>query len=621
MKKKSFKQRFQYWFDTRMSRGAIAMIKVLAWVTLAIVLLITAAILLFGFSEDGDFFTTFWDNMATVINAWMPYSSDGGPGYIILTAIVAIVGLMVTSVLIGLIGSAIEEKLTSLRKGNSVVLESGHIVILGFTPGEYELINQLILAAAGEPLCLVIAGDGERDEMEDLIHENVDIPRNVKIIYRSVDICDPVALKCCSITDAASLVVNVADDDVTIRSLLAVSQILRTQEEQNLNIVAAFNDENYKLPERMCKEFNIIQLNTKDIIARIIAHSSTQPGLSDAFTDVFNFEGSELYVADMPQATGLSFMQIAGRLVGGVPVGVYKDGVGRIGVDQDEILDEDEKIIFFAETKKSIHLESADKVSKEIDFSCFKPVEKESNINLGERIAIIGYNTSLDTVIVELPETIEEIIFADLSDETRSEVQQALNRRPDLNYSYYEEDIDSEEGLKQLIKKVNHIILLKKDDMDVAESDMDVMLKILKLREIRKNEQLSFNITAELQSESNRNLMVTGDPTDFIVASNISSMMIAQMVTSPELYGVFKELLSNEGTDLFLRSASQMGVINQELETAQLRKILLQNKYHLLGVMKNNPDYRETFINPDLHQKWMLDDDDCLILIGEQAEN
>ena len=96
----------------------------------------------------------------------MPSFEDGSPGYLILMSITAIAGLLFTSVLIGIITSAIEEKIDNLKRGNSFVLEKDHIVVLGFYPGEYTLINQLILAAGDEPACIVIAEDMEREEME-----------------------------------------------------------------------------------------------------------------------------------------------------------------------------------------------------------------------------------------------------------------------------------------------------------------------------------------------------------------------------------------------------------------------------------------------------------------------
>lgn len=102
---------------------------------------------MFKFNGDQEASGVFWDSIATIVNAWMPSYEEGSIGYLIVMGLTAFVGLMFISVLIGIVTSAIEEKIVGLRKGNSIVIEEGHTVILGFCPGEYTLIRQLILAA------------------------------------------------------------------------------------------------------------------------------------------------------------------------------------------------------------------------------------------------------------------------------------------------------------------------------------------------------------------------------------------------------------------------------------------------------------------------------------------
>ena len=74
--------------------------------------------------------------------------------------------MLFTSVLIGIITSAIEEKIMELKKGGSAVIEDGHLIVLGFQPGEFTLLRQLILAAEGRPTCLVLADDLDKEEQD-----------------------------------------------------------------------------------------------------------------------------------------------------------------------------------------------------------------------------------------------------------------------------------------------------------------------------------------------------------------------------------------------------------------------------------------------------------------------
>ena len=68
MKKAGFKERFTYWFDTKMSKGTVSMIKMLTVATLVVILLFARIISAGGFAEDDSFFSVFWNNLATSVS-------------------------------------------------------------------------------------------------------------------------------------------------------------------------------------------------------------------------------------------------------------------------------------------------------------------------------------------------------------------------------------------------------------------------------------------------------------------------------------------------------------------------------------------------------------------------
>ncbi|MBR4467551.1 MAG: hypothetical protein IKS34_04535, partial [Clostridia bacterium] len=181
------KARFRYWFDNRMANGSLGLIRVLLIATALVIVLIAGAILLFHFAEDSEPGGVFWETMSTVINAWMPSFEDGSVGYIVLMALAAIAGLLVTSVLIGIFSSAIEEKITNLKNGNSAIIEKDHIVVLGYEDGEFTLIQQLVDASADDRRTVALACGRERSEVEDALRSNLDIPKNIRLVCRNID--------------------------------------------------------------------------------------------------------------------------------------------------------------------------------------------------------------------------------------------------------------------------------------------------------------------------------------------------------------------------------------------------------------------------------------------------
>ena len=121
MKKPTRKEKLLYWFDSKMSGGSLGLIKMLTIVTAITAAALAAVLHIAGaLTEEGDAFVSeLWDSFATIINSWLPYYEDGWLGYRVLMTVGAVFGLLVTSVLIGIIATAIEEKMESLKKGKA----------------------------------------------------------------------------------------------------------------------------------------------------------------------------------------------------------------------------------------------------------------------------------------------------------------------------------------------------------------------------------------------------------------------------------------------------------------------------------------------------------------------
>ncbi len=608
-KKFNLRNRFNYWFDNKMSKGSLGFIRILIIASILLAALIAGLIILFHFNEEGEVASTFWDSIATIINAWMPSYEDGSPGYIALMAVVAIAGVLFTSVLIGIVTSAIEEKIDNLKKGNSMVLEKDHIVVLGFYPGEYSLLQQLILAAAGKPSCVVVAEDMDREEMEESINENLDFPKNFRIVCRTVDITDPASLEKCSIETCKTVIVSPTEDLKTIKTILAISSLLKEKENPNISVNAIISKNEYKFPISLAKENNITTLQTNNILAKMIAHSCTQTGLSEIFREIFNFEGSEFYLVDFQNINKLTFGDIMSRTSNGTPIGIYRDNKVIMNPDHNYSLKEEDKILVFSEEYDSIELVDPIK-------------EKKSNIKLNmidsdDKIdtAIIGYNETLPIILEELPENVSHVYLTcqDTSKEELKVLEKVASKRK-LKLSYYDGDLQSEEDLVKLAKMTEHIVVLNNHGEDDEESDMEVIFLLLNLRDIRDRYKLKFNISVEMIQEHNQKLVGYGDHTDFLVSSSMSSLILAQLAESPEMIDVFREILSNEGNEIYLKNAGAIKLLG-DYSIHDIRLILLKHGYIFFGYIDSD---KNSYFNLPLDEKIKLTKEDSLIVIGKR---
>ena len=605
--KHSFGDRFQYWFDNQMSKGTIALIRLLALVTVGAIALITIALVTFGYSDARFGADIIWDSFATIMNAWMPSYDDGEGrmGYLIIMAVGAIIGILITSVLIGIISTAMEQHIDELKDGKSKVLEKDHIVILGFIPGDYTLIKQVILAAGSKKRTIVIGSDTKCEEMSESVLANVKLPKNVKLIFRSIDIFDPTSLEKCSLATSRQVIISPMDDKKTIKTLLAVSLLINSADNDKVRVSALVYNNEYAFPDTVAAKHNVTTIQLRNTIAKMIALSCTQTGLSDAFRELFGFDGNEFYSVTLKEAVGMSFKELSYRLDDAVPVGILRDGKVILNPDKEYKISDEDQIIVFSEEHDLATITNMD--YHEVPMSQYHSTETN------RKIAIIGFNYSFKTIFKEMSGDISEVVIAGIPSENRDKVMK-LNTLNERTLSFYEEDIDDEDELLELVKQTSHIVVLSDYSLDDEDADIQSIFRIMRLRDLRTRYNLNYNITAELRKNANLNLIREEGHIDYVVASNMASLFLAQLSENYELRSMYKEILSNEGNELHLKKAGDFGC-DGVYTTVQLRNLAISNNCVFLGYLK--AETYESFFNPSLEDEIQLNAEDSLIVLSE----
>ena len=608
MKKPTLKQRFSYWFDNQMSKGMRSLVKLLVIFTLTVGIVVALLLFFLKLTNEETFGGVLWKSLYTVLRSSFPGFHDGNGLYLFLMTFSAICGMLVTSVLIGIVSTAIRDKINNLRRGNSQVLEEGHTVVLGFYPGEYTLLKQLVLAAAEQPACIVVADNMSKDKMEENIKANVKVPKNVRIICRTADIFDPVTLEKCSISTCKSVIISPTSDERTTKALLAVSAIIENAEGCTANVGAIISKEDYKFPPSIAERHNVTTLQTNDTLARIIAHSCTQPGLSETFKEVFNFEGSEMYCIDLPGIVGLTFEQITLSVDGGVPLGFNRNGVIIMNPGPQEVCRVDDKLLIFSEEDDTSSLVSMPDLPK-LDL---KPSDQFEDNSAG-KVVILGYNETIGTVLRELPEDVSDVLIAGKCN--KDVVLASVADREDMKVDFYDGDFTKNSVLLKLARMADHVVVLSDHSMDEEKADTQSIFVLLNLRDFKARYGFKYNITVEMRREHNQRLVASDDNTDYVVSSNMSALFLAQLAESPELTGAFNEILSNEGCEFYLKTAGFLQC-DGERSMAEIRNIALAQGYLVLGYMKAGT-FQCTF-NPPLNEVPVLDKADSIIVLGEK---
>ena len=613
MKKKStWKDKLRHWFDEQMSQGSLGLIKFLTITTvvtaLTVALIMQAAgILVLG--EYDTFGARLYVSLSTIINAFFPFYSDGDVKYRTALSFNAVYGMFITSMLIGIIATAIQSKIESLKKGNVPVMEDGHILVLGFEPGEYTLIQELVYGADKRPCCIVVVSEADREEMEDAIRNNVKHPKNVRILCRSVNVLDPDELSRCSLDTCRTVLISPTDVDRTIQALLAVIKISHNLPERKVHAIAVLSQNDYRIPAALLEKYGVILLHTEGTIARIMAHSCTQPGLSKTIMEMFHFDGSEMHIISLPGTEGLTFEELLCRVDDAFPIGICKGEDIYLNPEPSMKLEAGDRLLVFCEESDSAKFLPAPELPP------MEPIPAYRGAKESGRLVIIGCNEFLPTILFELPENVVSVTLANVTEGFRDEALQAAARREvPLSVAFFEKDAIERANMEELVKNADHVVLLADHDQPKDKADLQHIFTVMTLRDIRDRLGLDFNITVEMLRENKQKLLIPDTDTEFVVSSNMSSLFLAQLSETPELVKVFNELLTNEGNEIYLKTAEELHCVGTR-SVLELRRRLIPQRYVMIGYMD-----AETFqcsFELSLGDSVTLKPDDKLIVIGE----
>src|SRR5687768_223855 len=312
----TFRQRLRYQFDNLMSRGTPALIAMLFVLSLIVVFIAGAVISIAGFVQEGEsgqlsFGEAAWESLMRTLDSGT-MGGDTGTGFRIVMLFVTLGGIFVVSALIGVLNNAIEGQMERLRKGRSLVLETNHTLILGWSTQIFTVLNELMAANENQANArIVILADKDKVEMEDEIRERVEAKGKTRIICRNGSPIDPNDLEITNPHSAKSIIVlppenNDPDTDV-IKTVLAITNNPNRRAEPYHIVTQIRHAKNMDVLKLVGDKDEVQAVQTGDLIARVVAQTSRQSGLSVVYTELINFGGDEIYFKHEPSLAGKTF--------------------------------------------------------------------------------------------------------------------------------------------------------------------------------------------------------------------------------------------------------------------------------------------------------------------------
>ncbi len=607
--------KLRYKFDNIMARGAIALVGVLFLITAVVIIIAGIVAFLLG---SGSISENIWASIMHTIDAGTITGTDtANIPFVVLMSIVTLCGLFVTSILIGIITTGFEEKLQSLKKGNSRVIENNHTVILGFNDSVYTIISELVIANENQKNgCIVILAPQDKEEMETAIAEQIDDLKTTRVICRTGNITDFHMLKQCSIDKCRSIIINEERDFITTKAILAINTCIKelTGGELKAHIVATVSDiKNYEASE-IAGEGNVELILVHDAVSRIIAQTCRQPGLSNVLIELFDYSGDELYFENFPELAGKTFGDSLLLFEHAIVFGYKRNSDIFLNPPSDIILEKDDELILLVEDDGMAKPLSTTPIPDNIDeLISYTTVE-----DVAENILIIGVNNKLEKIVAELDNYFNKgsrVVIA--SEEIDSTYKEMVKTIKNIELDFIECDTSDRTNLDNLTKeKFEHVLLLSSDDSDSETSDAVTLLKLIHLRDISKKDAKSFNITSEMKNAANQRLARVANVNDLVVGSNIVNLILTQISENRDLATVFKELLHADGSEIYIRKAEQYVKLNKIVDFYQITEIARRKGEIAIGYKKQVGNSFEIINGPAKSNKITFTEQDSIIVLA-----
>ena len=574
--KVNFLKRLRYNFDNSLSKpGAfvgyvfIAII-ILAFVMTAVQGAIAAVAALNEPLDPATYFFVFWESFTKILGI----GSTAAWGAQIINTIYWAIGIAISGAVIGFISAQIIRAVTKLQEGKSAVIESGHTLILGWSNRVFPILSELAIANENvrKPRVVIFAS-ATRALMEAEIRSRVPNLGKLRVITRTGDSTNPEDLKRANVSSAKSIIILDADEtgDATIVStVLAVKSV---NANPKTRIIAELDDEHTAEAITSATNGQVIAVRSQNVIARVTAQASRQPGLAAVTLDLLDFAGDEIYITAIPELVGKTYADALLAFNQASVIGlVDANGVSQINPSSTTKILAGTKVIAIAQDDDKIVYTGIreDLKNKKVSTAAFKKAP--------EHLLFIGWSSMGRAVVRELAQFLPKGSTVHIVAESRHvalEELKGLKFGTNIKVTHASVSGDIDELIEAAsAKRYNEIVILGyREAISVAEADSQTMLTMLQMNQIfeaTNNRVEPTRLVAEILDSRKAELARVAAVDDMVVSDNLAALLIAQVSENPDLAKVFDDLFDADSASLSVKPIDTYTKVGNPIEYAEL---------------------------------------------------
>lgn len=596
---------------------------------------------------DGGFFDALWWSMKHILDPGALAENYGAPPFVIGFALFnSVMGLVITSALIGYIVNGIQSAVEETKKGTSTIKENGHFLILGWNRKAVPILMHL--ARLGEKIRVVILTATDPDVLRNELRRKGRSLKGLKVLPLQGSIASPGELTRIALKKAAYVIVlaeghgmrNSFSDVTTIKVLMLINSARNTF--STSNVVAEIVDTDKLEIANIVSEAKHPIVSSGQIISKIMVQCARYPGYSEVYSELFSIEKTRIELIKIDECEGEYFGEIASRIENGTAIGISwfkgeisnKKRVTILNPESDFDLAEDDEIVIIRSVDSPLIVSPK---KPEITSVTAYVDENSSNSSMRpniKKILIFSLSPNIGAIIKEMNEhTMErlEIVLACKDSEKNCEnlSNKFLERNRDVNnilatppyIKPMEFDLQGDWSLDGLVlSQFDAVFVLADESESRVDADSRTVLILVLIKNLQKgNGNLEYPpLVAEILDKQTLDLLEESPANDAVISTDFMSNLLLQVARNPFLETIYRELLNAGGVEMGFRPANRYARLGDKVTHNNIVKIAQQFNETVIGYKIHQQSETELILTPKKNDQFKFTEKDYLIVLAQQ---